>query len=173
MQQAMAEQEELKQYNKAMAIAELQKRQAEVNKINAEAEKIRAEAASNPDLAGHQAEAQKAIADAREEAKEQIDSMTVEIMTLRNSSALREQQLREQMAKLRQQADTVLTKADTEREVALIQKEIAEIEAARDVKVAQLEKDRNETAQKMMATVEKKLEALTKQVQQSKKSAKE
>lgn len=164
MEAAMAEQEEMKQYNKAMAIAELQKRQAEVNKINAEAEKIKAEAGGNPALAGHQAEAQKAIEEARSEAKEQIDEMTVEIMTLRNSSALKEQQLREQMSKLRQQADATLTKADAEERAALIRKEIAVIEADRDVKVAQLEKDRNEVAAKMLEKVEGRLEALAKQV---------
>lgn len=165
MEAAMREQEELKQYNKAMAIAELQKRQAEVNELNAKADKLRADADGNPDLAGHQAEAQKAIAEAQEAAKEQIDAMTVEIMTLRNSSALKELQLREQVAKAQRSADNAEMKAQSEERRAELEREIAEMQSNAQVRVAELEAERNEAAKKMIADVDKRIAEIASSIQ--------
>ncbi|MEI8197008.1 MAG: hypothetical protein WCI73_14005, partial [Phycisphaerae bacterium] len=163
--QAQQAQAEVAAVQKQMALAELGKRQAEVKKLEAEAQKIMAEAGGNPELAGHQAEAQAAIAEAKAEAKEEIDSMTVEIMTLRNTNALKEQQLREQLAKAQAAATNAQTKADAEDRRAMIERDIAEMTNAANVRIAELESARNGAGEKMMAAVDKKIEALVKSIE--------
>jgi hypothetical protein len=144
MQEAQAQQAELAAYNKQMAMAELAKRQADVNKINAEAEKIRAEASGNPSLNAARGEFETAIATKEAQARERIDELTVEIMTMRNAAAVREASLTAELGKLKAAATSAEANAAAEVRKAEIEREIADINAKKDVEVAKLNQDKDD-----------------------------
>jgi hypothetical protein len=154
------------QVQRQQALLELKERQAKVDKLNAEAQKALAEAKRDPNLQGAaQGQHAKLVADMQQKAQDDIDKLTAELMAVRMDSAKREQLL---LGKLN---ETVVTlKANrgnqqAEQRKAEIEREIAKIEADKDVRVAQIEADSTKVVNSLTEQLVKLREELTTKVE--------
>jgi hypothetical protein len=140
MEQAAAEAQQFAiQVQREQALLELRERQAKVDKLNVETKKMLSEIEGNPALVGAQGEFAKRAADMEARAKDQIDKLTATLMQVRMDAAKREQVL---LGKLTETIATLKSNAadrNAEIEKANIEKEIAEINAKKDVEVAEIE----------------------------------
>lgn len=176
LQQAQAEQQQIKQIQLKDMMLALEERQAKVNETNAKAEKMRAEMGGNPALDGARGEFDQKLADMQAQAKDQIDSLTMELINTRNSATLRETKLMGEVTKLMAEikgmegtVERVQLKAEAEGRKAEVDKQIAEINADKDKEVARINAAQEAVVRKLEEGMQKLRDDLLKKIEQERK----
>jgi hypothetical protein len=134
--------QEVQAIQKRMALAELAEREAKVEEIKAQAAKTRAEAEvalrGNGADTKFQEELQQRVAEIEAQARADVDKLTADLMTVRMGAATRETKLLGDLARVTAELRTQAGNKQVEIRKSEIEREIAEIEKAKEIEVARI-----------------------------------